>query len=389
MLPSRSVLLAILCAIAALGLLPSVIYVPSIPDMARDLGVPISSIQMTLTVYLVAYGVSQVLLGPLSDRFGRRVILLTGTAICAVSSLICTFAPGIDTLLAGRAMQAVGACVGMAISRAMVRDLYDRDSTARAMAIVGMVISIVPILSPIIGGYVHVLLGWRWNFAIVAIAAAVLMAIIWRWLPETNNNLQNQTTLLTGVTGSIKTLFRSRRFNGYALATAGGSGAAFGFLASIPIVLIDQLGVPPNHYGYFAALPPCGFVFGSYLTSLLVRRFGVDRMIRVGGAILACGGLYMLSVTTTLDPLWIIPGFVLLGVNNGFVMPNASAGCVSVYPHLAGAASGLAGSVQMLGAAAATLAMAAADIHSTLPIGILFVGCSVLIIFGSLLSARG
>jgi DHA1 family bicyclomycin/chloramphenicol resistance-like MFS transporter len=373
--PSRRTTLLILVAIAALGLLPSVIYVPSIPDMARDLAVPVGQIQLTLTVYLFAFGISQVVLGPLSDRYGRRSILLSGTFMCLTGSLVCAVAPGINLLLAGRTLQAIGACAGMALSRAMVRDLFDRDGTARAMAIIAMVITVVPVASPVLGGYVHVWLGWRANFVIVATASLVLLLFIFWRMPETNTNLQNQSGLLTGMTSGIAALFRSRRFIGYALATLGGAAAAFGYVAAAPIILIDRMGMTPDQYGFFAALPPLGFLCGSFVTNRIVARTGVDRLILYGGAILAVAGLAMVTIAGHAQPWMLAPSFFLLGLNNGFVMPSASAGLVSVHPHLAGAASGLAGAIQMI-------------LSTALPIGILFLGCCIVIVLGGLLSGR-
>jgi MFS transporter, DHA1 family, multidrug resistance protein len=378
------VILPILVAAGSLGLLASSIYVPSIPDIARELAVPVGAVQLTMTVFLVSYGASMLVIGSLSDRFGRRTVMLAGILVCLLASLACAFAPSINVLIAARAFQAVGGCAGVVIARATVRDLFDREQTARAMAVVAASVTIVPILAPVAGGYIHVWLGWRANFVVVAIAAAILYGIIARWLPETNVNLQNQASLFRGLVTSFATLLRVRRFLGYAMVTGCGGAAYYAFAAAAPVVFIERFHVSPDVYGIYAASSSSGFLVGSAISSRFSVRIGSDWFIRVGGWVQLAAGVAMIGLAWAgyANPGAVIPSLLFMGFGNGFYMPNAFAGGVSVQPQLAGAAAGLAGFVQMTGAGLATLLMAASSLETAIPMGLVIAGAGLVISVG-------
>ena len=374
-------ILPILIPAASLGLLASSIYVPSIPDIARELAVPVGLVQLTMTVFLASYGVAMLVIGPLSDRFGRRRVMLTGILLCLVASLVCAAAPGILTLIVGRAFQAVGGCAGVVIARAMVRDLFDREQVARAMAILASAVTIVPIMGPVLGGYVHVWLGWRANFIIVALCGAVLFALMAQRMPETNRNLQNQATLFRGLVTSFVTLLRARRFLAYALVTGCGGAAYYAFAAAAPVVFIERFHVSPDVYGVYAASASGGFMVGSVASSRFSVRLGADWFIRLGGwvQIGAGGAMIGLAAAGYGTPWAVVPPIFFMGVANGLYMPNAFAGGVSIQPHLAGAAAGLAGFVQMFGAGLATATMAASALETAIPMGLVIGGAGLLI----------
>jgi DHA1 family bicyclomycin/chloramphenicol resistance-like MFS transporter len=366
----------------SLGLVASSIYTPSIPDMARDLVVPVGHVQLSFTVYLLAFAPAMLIIGPLSDRYGRRRILIAGTLLCFAASVVCATAPTIGVLLIGRALQAVGACAGLVISRAVVRDIFDRDRTARAMSTLASAATLMPILSPIVGGYLHVWLGWRANFALLVAFTAILLAVSMAWLPETNHNLQNQVGLLRGVLTGIAVLLRHRRFLGYAVIVGGGGGAFYGFGTAGPVLLIDRYGVPPEHYGFYSIAATIGFVIGSFLSSRIVMRTGIERLIWIGGIVVAVAGIVTALISGLAQAWALIPPLALLGLGAGLSMPNAMTGSVNLQPHLAGTASGLTGAVQMVGASAATMAMAATDIQTAIPIAVVFIIAAVLTFAG-------
>ncbi|HTP82281.1 MAG TPA: multidrug effflux MFS transporter [Alphaproteobacteria bacterium] len=374
-------ILPILIPAASLGLLASSIYVPSIPDIARELAVPVGLVQLTMTVFLASYGVAMLVIGPLSDRFGRRRVMLTGILLCLVASLVCAAAPGILTLIVGRAFQAVGGCAGVVIARAMVRDLFDREQVARAMAILASAVTIVPIMGPVLGGYVHVWLGWRANFIIVALCGAVLFALMAQRMPETNRNLQNQATLFRGLVTSFVTLLRARRFLAYALVTGCGGAAYYAFAAAAPVVFIERFHVSPDVYGVYAASASGGFMVGSVASSRFSVRLGADWFIRLGGWVQIGAGAAMIGLAAAgyATPWAVVPPIFFMGVANGLYMPNAFAGGVSIQPHLAGAAAGLAGFVQMFGAGLATATMAASALETAIPMGLVIGGAGLLI----------
>lgn len=374
-------ILPILIPAASLGLLASSIYVPSIPDIGRELAVPVGLVQLTMTVFLMCYGIAMLVIGPLSDRFGRRHVLLAGILLCIAASLVCAAAPDIMTLIVGRAFQAFGGCAGVVIARAMVRDLFDREQVARAMAILAAAVTIVPIVGPVLGGYVHVWLGWRANFVIVALGGAILFAMVARRMPETNFNLQNQASLFRGLVSSFVTLLRARRFLAYALVTGCGGAAYYAFAAAAPVVFIERFHVSPDLYGVYAASASGGFMFGSVASSRFSVRMGADWFIRLGGWVQIGAGAAMIGLAAAGygTPWAVVPPIFFMGVANGLYMPNAFAGGVSIQPQLAGAAAGLAGFVQMFGAGLATAAMAWSTLETAVPMGLVIGGAGLLI----------
>lgn len=388
-LPTRTIL-TLLVAAAALGLLASAIYVPSIPDIARELDVPVGQVQLTLTTFLFGFGASTLLTGALSDRFGRRGVLIIGNAVCAAASVACALATSIELLLIGRALQAIGACAGIVVARAVVRDIFDRDETARAMAALAMAATLAPILAPVLGGYIHVTLGWRANFLIVAAAAAFVAVATALFLREINHNLQNEVGLWRGLFVGTTTLLRIRRFMAYTLATASGGVTFYSFVAAAPIILIDRFGVSPDLVGIYVGVPPLGFLTGSFVTSRLAVRIGGDRLIKWGSLGHVLSGLMIagLAVSGVNEP-WAVVG-PLLGMtfSNGLIMPNAYAGSVSVQPHLAGAASGLANFLQMIGAGAAAALFAALALETALPLGLVIAAAGLANTIGFRLLAR-
>lgn len=388
--PAPNLILSILVGATALGLLASAIYVPSIPDIARELAVPVGQVQLTLTTFLIAFGAATLFVGVLSDRFGRRGVLIAGSGLCAAASFACAFASTIDLLLIGRAAQAIGACTGIVVARATVRDLYDRDGTARAMALLAMAATLAPILGPALGGYIHVWLGWRANFIVVGALSLAAMLLTAAWLPETNTNLQNQTALMRGLFTSFVVLMRHRRFLAYALAASGGSIAFYSFVAATPVLLIDRLGVSPDLFGICIGIPPIGFLTGSYVSSRLAARAGLDRLILCGGVgQTICGStIFALAYAGIAEPWAVIAPLLLMGFSNGLIMSNSYAGGVSVQPQLAGAASGLANFLQMFFSALSAAVMAALTLETAMPLGVAIAGAGVLIIVGIVTLAR-
>jgi MFS transporter, DHA1 family, multidrug resistance protein len=385
----RRIILAILVASNAFGLVATSIYMPSIPDMARDLNVPVGQVQLTLTTYLVAFALSMLVMGPLSDRFGRRGVLLGGMAVSIVATALCAVAPNIEVLLIARAIQAVGACAGMALARAMVRDLFDRDGTARAMAALAMGVTLIPVFSPILGGYLHIWFGWRANFVFMTLVGILLFGTIAWKLPETNLNLQNQLGMLRGFATGMSALLRSSRFIGYAIVVAGGGAAFFGFSAAAPVLLIDHFHIPPEQYAYYGVSGTIGFFAGSYLSRRFVLSTGIDKLILYGGGFLVVSGVLMAVMAEVPSGWTILVPLLVMGLGHGLAMPNANAGGVSIHPQLAGTASGLAGFIQTIGACIATVAMALVPHHSAWPIAILFLMTAGVTLYGAMLARRG
>jgi|SRR5690606_21812777 len=349
--------IAILVAVSAIGPLALNIFLPSIPSLARYYQVDYGTIQLTFTLYLVGLAVSQLFYGPLSDRFGRRPLLLGGLALFVVASTICALAPPLELLVVARILQAVGGCSGIVLSRAIVRDLYGRDKAASMIGYITMAWVLAPMMAPSLGGLLDVHFGWEASFFVVAAAGLLAFLAGLRWLHETNVREGSAGSPLELVRGFGK-LLGSLRYLGYALPTAFTSAVFFSFLAGAPYLTIEVMQLSPVTYGLWFILVSLGYFLGNLASGRFSERVGVDRMILIG-TLLALGGV---AVTTAaglggfLTPWTLFVPMMLVSIGNGMSIANGLAGSVSVYPAMAGAASGLAGFMQMgLGAASAQL----------------------------------
>jgi DHA1 family bicyclomycin/chloramphenicol resistance-like MFS transporter len=347
----------ILIAMSAIGPMALNIFMPSMPGLARHFQVDYGLVQLTLTFYLIGLGLAQLVYGPLSDRYGRRPVLLWGLGIFCVGSLLCALAPSIEMLMIGRAFQAVGGCSGLVLGRAIIRDLYDRDRSAAMIGYVTMAMSLAPMFSPALGGYLDTLFGWRASFAFCALAGVIVLACVIFTLPET----LVEPGLGEGIGAMLRgyaSLLRSPTFCGYALQTAFTSGMFFAFIAGAPFVVVTVMGQPPSSYGLWFMIVSVGYFAGNFCTGRFAVRLGVDRMIAIG-AVIGLFGILALAAIGWLG-LLTLPGLFLpmavVALSNGLTLPNGTAGAVSVNPRAAGAAAGLSGALQMLvGAGAAVL----------------------------------
>lgn len=340
--------IALLISVAAVSPLGINMYLPSMPGMARAFGVDFTTIQLTLSLYLAAMAVGQLLIGSLSDRFGRRPVLLTGLLVFMIGSIVCLSAQNVSVLIVGRVVQAIGGCAGITLSRAIVRDLYGRNQVASMIGYVTMGMAIAPMMAPTIGGVLDTLYGWRASFGFLTIFGGLALLFAFRSLAETNHN--------RGVAGSLRqlgrgyaSLFNSRLFWGYTLAASFISAVFFAFLAGAPYVMIELMGRSPAEYGFYFAIVPSGYILGNFATGRLASRIGPNRMILIGTlmALVSVAAMAAGFATGVLHPLALFGPMFFIGVGNGLVLPNGIAGAVSVRPDVAGAAAGLSGSVQI------------------------------------------
>ena len=340
--------IALLIAVSAVSPLGINMYLPSMPGMARALGVDFSTVQLTLSLYLAAMAIGQLIIGPLSDRFGRRPVLLTGLSIFVVGSLICLTAQNVSVLIFGRVVQAMGGCAGITLSRAIVRDLYGRDQVASMIGYVTMGMAVAPMIAPTIGGVLDTFYGWRASFAFLVVFGALALLFAALQLSETNRNRGS-----AGDKGQLlrnyRALFRSRLFWGYTLATSFISAMFFSFLAGAPYVMIEIMGRSPAEYGFFFALVPSGYILGNFITARFAVTTGQNRMLLTGMLIglVGVGTMAAAFALGLIHPLALFAPMFLIGAANGLVLPNGIAGAISVKPDAAGAAAGLSGSFQI------------------------------------------
>lgn len=368
----------------ATGSLAMNVFLPSLPGIARYFDADYALVQLAISLYLVATAGLQLLIGPASDRFGRRPVMLTCFAIFLVGSVATIYAPTIELLLAARLLQAFAAA-GMVLSRAIVRDTVSTDEAASKIGYITMGMSVVPMIGPAIGGILDELYGWQAAFLLTLGFGLFAFVIVFLDLGETNHN--RSSSLLAQVKGYPQ-LLRSRRFWGYTLTAAFTSGSFFAFLGGGPYVSTEILRLGPAQYGFYFALLSLGYMAGNFLSGRYSRRLGINTMMLVGciAAVIGVGASLALFAAGYYHALSLFGPTVMVGLGNGMTMPNANAGIVSVRPQLAGSASGLGGALQIGGGA--VLAMVAGSLlgPQTGPWPLLFVMlCStVAAVFASL-----
>jgi len=338
-----------LIVLTGLGALSMNVFLPSLPQMAEYFGAEYGVVQLSVALYLGVNAALQLLVGPLSDRYGRRPVMLVGVVIYCLASLGCLWAPDVITFLVFRMIQA-SVVVGLVLGRAVVRDLYPRDQAASMIGYVTMGMAIVPMVGLVIGGALGQAFGWKANFWLLFGAGLVILLLAWADLGETVRKGEGR---LRDQFAQYPTLLLSRRFWGYSLSSTLASGAFFAYLGGAPLVGARIFGLEPALLGLFFGAPTLGYFFGNFTSGRFSVRVGVDRMILWGALITVAGlstglGLFFLGYKTALV---FFGSMTFVGLGNGMVLPNATSGMMSIRPDLAGTASGLGGSIMLAGGA--------------------------------------
>jgi MFS transporter, DHA1 family, multidrug resistance protein len=352
--PPHLVTLVFLAGISALSMN---VFLPSLPNMAAHFDVDYRVMQLSVSLYLAVSAVLQLLIGPLSDRYGRRKIVLGGLVLFVIASIGTLFAPTAESFLVFRMAQAIIA-TAMALSRAIVRDMVDEARAASMIGYITMFMSIVPMLGPVAGGWLDETFGWKANFAMLLVAGVVVLGLTWADLGET---ARTRPTSLMAQMRDYPELFRSPRFWGYVTSSSLASGVFFAYLGGAPFVATEIYGLSPTTLGLYFAATAIGYALGNFISGRFSMRVGVNTMI-LYGSVLTLLGLLALALLMALDlaPAPVFFGmFFFVGMGNGLVLPGAMAGSMSVRPHLAGTAAGLGGTM-MIGGGAILSALAGA-----------------------------
>lgn len=341
--------LAILIAISAIGPMALNIFIPSMPGMRAVFETDYAAIQLTLTGYLFAIAIAQIFLGPLSDRFGRRPVLLFGMMLFIVGSLGCMAATTITELIIGRVVQATGGCAGLVLGRAIVRDLWDRDTSASMLGYITMAMVLAPMFAPSIGGYLDVWFDWRASFAFMGILGLIVLGASWLTLHETIRSVRPMPGI-AGIARDFRTLLQIPLFRSNALSGAFAVAIFFSFLAGAPFIMEQLLGRSKVEYGLYFMLSASGYMTGNFLSGRFSTKYGTDSMVIAGNLIAVAGAalLVIFAILGILNPIAIFLPMLIIGISNGLTIPNTLANAVSVRPDMAGAASGLAGSLQLI-----------------------------------------
>ncbi|WP_374412381.1 multidrug effflux MFS transporter [Hydrogenophaga sp.] len=371
----HGLLIANLLAQLAFGLLAMTICLPSMQEWGAIFGSSQAAVQLSFSGYVVTYGSLQLLYGPLSDRLGRKRVLLFGLSVSFTGSVLAALAPSLPLLVAARVLQGAGAAAGMVVGRAMVQDLFTGPERTRVMAYVGMAMGLCPPLATIVGGQLHVRLGWQANFVVMAVLAAVLFVAAWRGLPDHQPSTTAQPHWLTAMLGSYARLAREPSFLLHVAILAMTTATFYAFLGGAPIVL-GSYGVRPDGIGFYIMCVPGSYIVGNFLAARLAMGTGPVPMMRWGQA-LTLGGIVLMLVLAFAgwrSPLAFALPLTLLGIGHGLLVPPALAGTVGLVPALAGSAAAVAGLSQQLTGAVGGFAVGLFPHHGAGNLGWLMLG---------------
>ena len=325
------------------------LYLASLPGLASTFRVPASTVQLTLSLFVAGFGGAQLIIGPLSDRYGRRPPLVAGLCLYVVASILCAASPGIGLLIVARFLQALGCCSAIIIARAIVRDAYAPADSARVIARASSWLSLAPLLGPIAGSYLQVAFGWRAAFVAHAVlGAALLLAVLLR-LPETNLHKNPRATELAGLLENYRLVLGARAFWAGALPGALSYGAIFAFISGSSLVLIRVLAVPTAWFGYCFAFGVSGYLAGTLLCRRMLGRYGQSSTSRIGATASLAAGLLFLGAIGAGAVHWslVVAAMFCTMLAHGINFPIAQAGAVTPFPQQAGTAAGLMGALTM------------------------------------------
>lgn len=378
----------ILGLLSAVGPFAIDMYLPALPQVAEDLQVTEQQATLTLTAYFITFGIAQMIWGPMSDAVGRKPPILIGVSIFLLASIAATFAQSLEWLVAARALQAFGAATLMVVPRAVIRDLSSGPDAARMMAAIMIVISVSPMLAPLAGSGIMLFGNWREIFAALAIASLISLALTVFALPETLRPEARNPVSIPPMLSGITRLLTSRRFMGLTFIGGFGMASFFVFLASASFVYTRQFGLSPTGFSLAFAFNAIGFFSASQFAAKLGQRLGMERLIAIAitGFVVATATL-TLVVWLGLDQLWVVIAGLFIGnAFLGLVMPTSMVMALDPHPDIAGLASSLGGTIQMLTGGAMIVAAGAFLDNTALPMVAAIACCAALAWLSAFLS---
>ncbi|HEY6433465.1 MAG TPA: Bcr/CflA family efflux MFS transporter [Acetobacteraceae bacterium] len=376
-LTGRPAPFSLLVAITACGTIGMHLVVPALPATADALSVSPATIQLTITLYIAGLAIGQLLYGPVSDRFGRRPVLLAGLALFTVAGIAATASTSATTLIVSRILQAVGGCAGLVLGRAIVRDSASADRAAARLALLTLVMSLAPAIAPAIGGYAVTWAGWRSAFALLALIGVVTTLLTALWLPETNAPAASRGRVPL-LLSSVR-LLRSPAFCGFSLGGACTTTSFYAFMAASPFIFEDVLHQSTERIGLYYLLLMLGLAAGGFTANRLAGRVAISRVLPLANALAMLGAAWFLLAWQTghFGVVVAIASVALFMMGAGIASPFALTAAVSVNPQAIGAASGLYGFIQMSYGALCTIVVEAFDSASVTAVGLVMLGSAL------------
>ena len=375
---SKPLLIVILGIMTAAAPLSIDMYLPAFAAMERSFHTDAGHVQLTLSAFFLAFALGQLVYGPLADRYGRKIVLYAGLLLFTVASLLCAFAVSIDDLIVFRFLQALGACAGVVVARAVVSDLFEAREAAGIYSAMMLVMGAAPMLAPLAGGYLMALFGWDSIFASLALFGGVTLLLVHLFLPETHGADPSRKLSPAAVLGRYGTLVTHRRFMGYSLAGGFATAGMFAYIASSPFVFITRFGIDAAHFGWYFGANAMGFILFGQLNGLLLRYYPPATIVRAALFAQLAASVLLLWQSGGDAHLYGVaaPLFLQIGLL-GLLIPNMTALGMAHFRHNAGIASAFMGSMQFLIAGLISMAVSALHSSSPLTLAIALAGCMI------------
>lgn len=341
-------LVLVLALISGLGPISIHVIVPVLPSIKSAFAASNTITQLTLTLGVVTMALATIGFGPAADRYGRKPVTVFGLVMFILGSALCVWSPNIEMLIFGRVVQAIGGAAGIVVSRAIIRDMFSREETARVLGQVMSIVVLAPVFAPVIGGFLVEFSGWRTVFILAAGMGVLAFVVALPALRETHTPREG-SNLFAEMLRAYPVLLKTPAFIAYAGYAGCGMGIFMVVAGGVPFLMVEVFDLSPSAFGLFFMCLTVSFLIGTFVTSRVTERVGLDRMVRLGstGAALSAITIPVLFLAGVNSPWAIFAPGLLMGLSHGLAMPNAQAGGVSVNPQIAGSASGLMMFLQM------------------------------------------
>lgn len=354
-----SALVVLVTFLVALGPLSTDMYLPSLPTMVRFFNTDVDQVQLTLSSFLAGFALSQLIYGPLADRFGRKPAIVFGMLLFTFASIGCAYAESIEALIVWRFLQALGGCAGPVLGRAMIRDIYQPLESARLLSFIGTAMSLAPALAPFLGGYLVIWFEWQSIFIFLALYGALLSLMFAFKVPESLAKDHRQPFRFKPMLNNYAQLLKHRQYMGYVFSCSFAYAGMFAFISGSSFVIVDYFKVPEEYFAYFFLVAIVGFMSGSFFAGRFCHQIGVGRLLFIGAGFAALSGLVMCLVVFNewYQLFYVIAPMYFYTLGAGMVMPQAMAAALAPFAKMAGTASALLGFLQMTTAAVVGVAV--------------------------------